>query len=145
MWTKNLGKDGDYVCHSGGWDYHLKLPGVQKFNDDYKAAYGDNPEPPAGSAYVCVQVLADALERAGTLNRDKVRDAHGSDKYDDHHGADEIQTERQGRGKVPSDDDPVAERQRRAYLAQGSGICAAGLSHAAVEQALAQSTGMPDE
>ncbi len=75
MWTKNLGKDGDYVCHSGGWDYHLKLPGVQKFDNDYKAAYGDNPEPPAGSAYVCVQVLADALERAGTLNRDKVRDA----------------------------------------------------------------------
>jgi branched-chain amino acid transport system substrate-binding protein len=75
MWTKNLGKDGDYVAHSGGWDYHLKLSGVQKFDDDYKAAYGDNPEPPAGSAYVCVQVLADALERAGTLNRDKVRDA----------------------------------------------------------------------
>ncbi len=75
MWTKNLGKDGDYISHSGGWDYHLKLPGVQKFNDDYRAAYGDNPEPPAGSAYVCVQVLADALERAGTLNKDKVRDA----------------------------------------------------------------------
>jgi branched-chain amino acid transport system substrate-binding protein len=75
MWTKNLGKDGDFICHSGGWDYHLKLPGVQKFDDDYKAAFADNPEPPAGSAYVCVQVLADALERAGTLNRDKVRDA----------------------------------------------------------------------
>jgi branched-chain amino acid transport system substrate-binding protein len=75
MWTKNLGKDGDYVAHSGGWDYHLKLPGVQKFDDDYKAAFADNPEPPAGSAYVCVQVLADAIERAGTLNRDKVRDA----------------------------------------------------------------------
>jgi branched-chain amino acid transport system substrate-binding protein len=78
MWSKNLGKDGDYVCHSGGWDYHLKLPGVQRFNDDYKAAYGGFPEPPAGSAYVCVQVLADALERAGTLNRDKVRDAIAS-------------------------------------------------------------------
>jgi branched-chain amino acid transport system substrate-binding protein len=75
MWTKNLGKDGDYISHSGGWDYHLKLPGVQKFSDDYKAAYEGYPEPPAGSAYVCVQVLADALERAGTLNRDKVRDA----------------------------------------------------------------------
>jgi branched-chain amino acid transport system substrate-binding protein len=75
MWSKNLGKDGDYVCHSGGWDYHLNLPGVKKFNDDYKAAYGGFPEPPTGSAYVCVQVLADALERAGTLNRDKVRDA----------------------------------------------------------------------
>lgn len=74
-WSKNLGKDGDYVCHSGGWDHHLKLPGVERFNTDYKAAYGNEPEPPAGSAYVCVQVLANAIERAGTLNRDKVRDA----------------------------------------------------------------------
>lgn len=75
MWSKNLGKDGDYVCHTGGWDYHLKLPGVAKFNEDYNTAYGNYPEPPAGSAYVCVQVLADALQRAGTLNRDKVRAA----------------------------------------------------------------------
>ena len=75
MWPKNLGKDGDYIAHSGGWDYHLKLPGVQKFDADYRAAYGNAPEPPAGSAYVCIQVLADAIERAGTLNRDKVRDA----------------------------------------------------------------------
>lgn len=74
-WPKNLGKDGNYICHSGGWDYHLKLPGVKKFDEEYKAAYGNEPEPPAGSAYVCVQVLANAIERAGTLNRDKVRDA----------------------------------------------------------------------
>ncbi len=78
MWTKNLGKDGDYICHSGGWDNHLKLPGVEKFNLDYKSAYGNLPEPPAGSAYVCVQVLADALERAGTIDRDKLRDAIAS-------------------------------------------------------------------
>lgn len=78
IWSKNLGKDGDYVGHTGGWDYHLKLPGVQKFNDDYRSAYGNFPEQPAGSAYVCVQVLADAIQRAGTLNRDKVREAIAS-------------------------------------------------------------------
>ena len=75
IWSKNLGKDGDYVCHTGGWDYHLKLPGVEKFNEDYRSAYGNFPEQPGGSAYVCVQVLADAIQRAGTLNRDKVREA----------------------------------------------------------------------
>ena len=74
-WPKNLGKDGDYICHSGGWDYHLKLPGVQKFNEDYKSAYGSFPEIPAGVAYACMQILADALQRAGTLDRDKIRDA----------------------------------------------------------------------
>ena len=75
MWSKNLGKDGDYVTHSGGWDYHLKLPGVKEFAEEYKTAYGNLPEPPAGSAYVCVQVLADALQRAGTLDREKMREA----------------------------------------------------------------------
>jgi branched-chain amino acid transport system substrate-binding protein len=75
MWSKNLGKDGDYVTHSGGWDYHLKLAGVKEFAEEYKAAYGNLPEPPAGSAYVCVQVLADALQRAGTLDREKMREA----------------------------------------------------------------------
>jgi len=77
-WSKNLGKDGDYICSTGGWDYHLKLPGVEKFNEDYKKAYGDLPEVTAGTAYTCVQLLADALRRAGTLEKDKVRDAIAS-------------------------------------------------------------------
>ena len=74
-WTENLGKDGDYILHQGGWDYHLKLPGVQKFNEDYKAAYKFNPTPPTGSAYACIQIFADAIHRAGTLDPKKVRDA----------------------------------------------------------------------
>ena len=74
-WGKNLGKDGDYVFHSGGWDYRLKLPGVEKLNEDHKSAYGNYPEAVTGTAYACVQILADALQRAGTLDRDKIRDA----------------------------------------------------------------------
>lgn len=74
-WPKNLGKDGDYICDSGGWSYRLKLPGVEKFTNDYKSAYGDVPEVPAGTAYACIQILADALQRAGTLDKDKVKDA----------------------------------------------------------------------
>jgi branched-chain amino acid transport system substrate-binding protein len=74
-WTQNLGKDGDYILHQGGWDFHLKLPGVQKFNEDYRAAYKVNPTPPAGTAYACIQIFADAIQRAGTLDPKKVRDA----------------------------------------------------------------------
>jgi branched-chain amino acid transport system substrate-binding protein len=74
-WTENLGNDGDYVLHQGGWDFHLKLPGVQKFNDDYRSAYKLNPTPPAGTAYACIQIFADAIQRAGTLDGKKVRDA----------------------------------------------------------------------
>jgi branched-chain amino acid transport system substrate-binding protein len=77
-WTQNLGKDGDYILHQGGWDFHLKLPGVEKFNEDYRAAYKLNPTPPAGSAYACIQIYADAIQRAGTLDPKKVRDAIAS-------------------------------------------------------------------
>jgi branched-chain amino acid transport system substrate-binding protein len=75
MWPRNMGKDGDYVTHTGGWAHQLKLPGVEKFNKDHKAAYGHLPEPVTGTSYACVQILANAIERAGTLDRDKVRDA----------------------------------------------------------------------
>jgi branched-chain amino acid transport system substrate-binding protein len=77
-WPKNLGKDGDYILDSGGWDFHLKLPSVEKFTNDYKAAYGYVPECPAASSYTIVQILADALQRAGTLDKEKVRDAIAS-------------------------------------------------------------------
>jgi branched-chain amino acid transport system substrate-binding protein len=79
IWSKNLGKDGDYVCHNaGGWDYHLKLPGVERFNQDYKTAYGSLPENIAGPSYACLQMLADAIQRAGNLDRDKIREAIAS-------------------------------------------------------------------
>ena len=74
-WTQNLGKDGDFILHEGGWDYHLKLPGIQKLNEDYRAVYKLNPTPIAGTAYACIQIYADAIRRAGTLDRKKVRDA----------------------------------------------------------------------
>jgi branched-chain amino acid transport system substrate-binding protein len=74
-WPKNLGKDGDYISDSGGWSSRLKLPGVEKFTNDYRAAHGDVPEVPAGTAFAIIQILADALQRAGTLDKDKVRDA----------------------------------------------------------------------
>lgn len=74
-WPQNLGKDGDYVCHTSGWSHHLKLPGVQEFNRDYKSTYGNLPEATAGVAYACVQIMADALQRAGSLDREKIRNA----------------------------------------------------------------------
>ena len=80
LWIKNLEADGNYICHTGGWDFHLKLPGVERLNNEYKAAFSTMPEPPVGTAYACVQILANAIEQAGTLNRDKVRDAIAASK-----------------------------------------------------------------
>jgi branched-chain amino acid transport system substrate-binding protein len=80
LWIKNLEQDGNYVCHTGGWDYHLKLPGIERLNNEYKAAFNTMPEPPVGTAYACIQILANGIENAGSLDREKVREAVSKSK-----------------------------------------------------------------
>jgi len=51
-------------------------PWTQKFVDAYKAKYGLEPEGyGTSSSYMAVYVLKDAIERAGTIDPDKVADA----------------------------------------------------------------------
>jgi len=48
---------------------------VAELNEKYQAEFGRPADLLTGPAYACVQILADAIERAGTLDRDKIRDA----------------------------------------------------------------------
>ena len=54
-----------------------KLPKTGEFLDKFKKKYGELPEPPAvnSSAYDSVFVLANAIERAGSLDPDKLVEA----------------------------------------------------------------------
>jgi len=54
-----------------------KLPKTGEFLDKFKKKYGELPEPPAvnSSAYDSVYVLAAAIERAGSLDPDKITEA----------------------------------------------------------------------
>src|SRR5213078_2854284 len=75
IWSKNLGKDGDYVVLAPGWHHAVKAPGVRELNEAHVKKVGRPADPIAGPAYACVQILADAIGRAGSLDRDKIRDA----------------------------------------------------------------------
>lgn len=75
VWTKNLGKDGDYVVLAPGWHHSLRAPGVDGLNEAYRKRHGRPADTTAGPAYACVQILAEAIRRAGTLDRNKIRDA----------------------------------------------------------------------
>src|SRR5712692_10292326 len=75
IWSKNLGKDGDYVVLAPGWHHAVKAPGVNELNEAHQKKIGRPADPITGPAYACVQILAGALGRAGSLDRDKVRDA----------------------------------------------------------------------
>ena len=74
-WTKNLGKDGDYVMLAPGWHHAVKAPGVKELNDAHQAKFGRPADPITGPGYACVQILAAALAKAGAPDREKVRDA----------------------------------------------------------------------
>jgi branched-chain amino acid transport system substrate-binding protein len=75
IWSKNLGKDGDYVVLGPGWHHAVNAPGVKELNEAHVKKIGRPADPIAGPAYACVQILAAAVGRAGALDRDKVRDA----------------------------------------------------------------------
>jgi branched-chain amino acid transport system substrate-binding protein len=75
IWTRNLGKDGDYVILAPGWHYGVKAPGVKELNEAHQKRIGRPADPLTGPAYACVQIAADAIGRAGALDREKVRDA----------------------------------------------------------------------
>jgi len=73
-WSQNLGRDGDYAILAPGWSPDLKFPGVEQLKQGHQAKYNKTPEALTGGAYASVQILANALERAGGLDRDVIRD-----------------------------------------------------------------------
>lgn len=76
MWPTNMGTDGNYIIYTGGWDYHMHFPGIDKLNADYATLNsGATPPPLVGTGYACVEIMANAIERAGTLDRQVVREA----------------------------------------------------------------------
>jgi branched-chain amino acid transport system substrate-binding protein len=75
VWSKNLGKDGDYAVFAPGWHHAFKFPGVAELNAAHVKKIGRPADPVTGPAYACVQILAAALGKAGAPDREKVRDA----------------------------------------------------------------------
>jgi len=74
-WGETLGTVGDYVTMFPGWHNAETFPGVAEINARHETDLGRPADVLVGPAYACVQLFADAIERAGTLDRDTVRDA----------------------------------------------------------------------
>jgi branched-chain amino acid transport system substrate-binding protein len=74
-WTQSLGKDGDHVLLAPGWHHAVRFPGVQELNAKHEQRVGRPADVIVGPAYACVQIVANAIERAGTLEPGAIRDA----------------------------------------------------------------------
>ena len=74
-WGKAMGPSGDYVVLMGGWHFRVNYPGVDKLDAAYQSKFGRPADMQTGPAYASIQILAAAIEKAGTLDTAKIRDA----------------------------------------------------------------------
>jgi branched-chain amino acid transport system substrate-binding protein len=77
---KAVGKNGQYVFDIVEWETDVNKPMVKAVNDKFKAKYGYNLAGESADAYIAMYVLADALERAGSLDPKAIRDALAATK-----------------------------------------------------------------
>lgn len=73
--SKNLGQDADYIFGSSQWEPTLKLPGVKDFVNKYEKKYGYKPGYHAAGGYGAGQILEEAVKKAGSLDKEKLRGA----------------------------------------------------------------------
>ena len=76
-----MGKNGQYIFDIVEWETDINKPGVKEINAKYKEKYGSNLTGEAVDAYVAMYMLADALERAGSLDPAKIREALAATEY----------------------------------------------------------------
>jgi len=69
------GKNARYMFDIVEWETDVNKPGAKEANEKYNAKYGQNLTGEAVDAYLAMYVLKDALERAGSLDPAKIREA----------------------------------------------------------------------
>ena len=74
---KTLGKDGDYVLSREVWalDLAKKKPMIAKVNDIYKKRFGRDMNGNSARSFTGFLVLADAINRAGSTDPERIREA----------------------------------------------------------------------
>ncbi len=79
--AEQLGSTAEYVLGFSQWEPLPKVlghPGMQEYIDRYEKRFHEKPNYHAGSAYGALQVTEAALDKAGSFDNDKLRDALAS-------------------------------------------------------------------
>lgn len=75
------GKNAQYLFDIVEWETDVNKPGAQEANEKFKAKYGYNLAGESVDAYLAIYVLADAMERAASLDPVKIREALATTSY----------------------------------------------------------------
>lgn len=76
--TEALGTDAEYVFGATQWEPNIKAPGVSEFATAYNAKFGHMPGYHAAGGYGSAQLLQQGLEKVGSVDNQKLRDALAS-------------------------------------------------------------------
>ncbi|MCL5959326.1 MAG: amino acid ABC transporter substrate-binding protein [Chloroflexi bacterium] len=81
-WAQNLKQDGDYAVVGAGWHNGAQFPGVKELNAKFQAQFNRPADVLTGPSYACVQIAAEAIKKAGKLDREAIRNAMAALKMD---------------------------------------------------------------
>jgi branched-chain amino acid transport system substrate-binding protein len=79
--AEQLGPSAEYVLGFSQWEplpAVLKHPGMKEFIANYEKRYGEKPNYHAGGAYGALQVTEAAIKKAGSFDKEKLREALAS-------------------------------------------------------------------
>lgn len=76
-----LGSLSEGVIESGFWSPDLPYEGARAFFDAFIAKYNKDPSTDGAYAHIAAQILQQAVEQAGTLNREKINQTLHSGKF----------------------------------------------------------------
>ncbi len=78
---EKLGAVTEGMVENGFWDRDLPYEGAPEFYDSYSARYKKDPSTDAAYAYIGSQILQQAVEQAGSLDREKIVQVLRSGKF----------------------------------------------------------------
>ena len=70
-----LGKDADHVLCTTSWSADADIPGLKTLSQKYRDRFKEHLDSTSAGGFTAFSVLWDALERAGSADRKKLRDA----------------------------------------------------------------------
>lgn len=77
-----LGESAERVLENGFWHPDLPFKGARSFYEAFEKKYGKAPSTDATYAYIAGSIMQQAIERAGTLDREQVANALRSGKFE---------------------------------------------------------------
>jgi branched-chain amino acid transport system substrate-binding protein len=80
--TAALGKSSENVVENGFWHQDLPYQGAKKYYEDFIAKYNKTPSTDAAYAFIATSILQQAIERAGTLDREELEKTLRTSKFE---------------------------------------------------------------